>query len=275
MDTMFDFLATQSPVIAQTDAPAERFSHTAVWTGLEMVVWGGGHAGYIGLINSTGGRYDPSTDTWTPTNLDDAPAGRQGHTAVWTGNHMLIWGSMPNGGRYALGDAIDDDGDGLSECAGDCNDGNAFVFPGAMEICDGLDNDCGGAVDELDADADGFAGCSADCNDGDPGAHAVPVEATDLFFTDEVTLTWVSTAGAAGPATVHDIAIGLVSELPVGSGISESCVTAPAGTNTATHLPVPLPGDSYWYLVRGRNSCASGTYGDAGYGIPRVTEICP
>jgi RHS repeat-associated protein len=31
---------------------------------------------------------------------------------------------------------------------GDCNDSNATVYPGAMDICDGLDNNCNGSVDE-------------------------------------------------------------------------------------------------------------------------------
>jgi hypothetical protein len=44
----------------------------------------------------------------------------------------------------------DDDGDGLTETsspAPDCDDSNADVFPGAIEWCDGLDNDCDGAID--------------------------------------------------------------------------------------------------------------------------------
>ena len=57
---------------------------------------------------------------------------------------------------------IDTDGDGFFADE-DCNDGDASVSPGQVEICDGIDNDCDGDVDEdvtspfyADADADGF-----------------------------------------------------------------------------------------------------------------------
>lgn len=42
----------------------------------------------------------------------------------------------------------DDDGDGQSENAGDCDDGDAAVFLGAPELCDTLDNDCDLEVNE-------------------------------------------------------------------------------------------------------------------------------
>ena len=45
-----------------------------MWTGSEMIVWGGESDG-ISYLN-TGGRYNPSTDSWTATSTTNAPAGR-------------------------------------------------------------------------------------------------------------------------------------------------------------------------------------------------------
>ena len=88
-------------VTSTTNAPAPRVSHTAVWTGSEMIVWGG----YGGSYLNTGGSYDPSTDSWTAISTINAPAPRGGNTAVWTGDEMIVWGgddghSLNTGGRY-------------------------------------------------------------------------------------------------------------------------------------------------------------------------------
>ena len=64
----------------------------------------------------------------------------------------------------------DADGDGLSTCGGDCDDSLASVFPGAPEICDGIpDNDCDGSdvVWDSDNDGDGWTACMGDCDDAD------------------------------------------------------------------------------------------------------------
>lgn len=42
----------------------------------------------------------------------------------------------------------DRDGDGYSPADGDCDDDDDRAFPGAVETCDGVDNDCNGFVDE-------------------------------------------------------------------------------------------------------------------------------
>ena len=78
-------------------APFKRDSHTAVWTGTEMIVWGGGYTGATEYQN-TGGRYNPSTDSWTATSTVNAPSGRWGHNAVWTGSEMIIWGGADSFG---------------------------------------------------------------------------------------------------------------------------------------------------------------------------------
>src|SRR5439155_9235995 len=72
-----------------TNAPTARSVHTAVWTGSEMIVWGGGNAS---SDFNTGGRYNPTTDSWTATSTINAPAARDSHTAVWTGSEMIVWG---------------------------------------------------------------------------------------------------------------------------------------------------------------------------------------
>ena len=43
---------------------------------------------------------------------------------------------------------VDADQDGFCESEGDCDDTNANIYLGATELCDGIDNDCDGRVDE-------------------------------------------------------------------------------------------------------------------------------
>ena len=61
---------------------------------------------------------------------------------------------------------LDNDGDGYTENEGDCDDSNPDIYPGATEICDGMDNDCDGIVDEGCAPVCGNGICEAgeDCN---------------------------------------------------------------------------------------------------------------
>jgi ASPIC and UnbV/FG-GAP-like repeat/Putative metal-binding motif/PKD domain len=65
-------------------------------------------------------------------------------------------------------EAIDDDQDGFTENQGDCNDIDSAINPNATELCDGIDNNCNGQIDEgFDQDGDGYTACSGDPDDGD------------------------------------------------------------------------------------------------------------
>ncbi|MBN2382887.1 IPT/TIG domain-containing protein [bacterium] len=90
--------------LATTGAPEPRRRHTAVYVGWEMIVWGGDN---WGLPFNSGGRYNPAANTWTSTCSDSAapcnvPTARLNHTAVSTGNRMIIWGGEDCGNTGAM-----------------------------------------------------------------------------------------------------------------------------------------------------------------------------
>ncbi|HJQ98836.1 MAG TPA: kelch repeat-containing protein, partial [Candidatus Polarisedimenticolaceae bacterium] len=88
--------------------PDARRVHTAVWTGSEMIIWGGeGTSGCSTLYYDSGGRFDPVTNLWTTLPRPPGILARSGHTAVWTGTEMIVWGgiistgtSSDDGARY-------------------------------------------------------------------------------------------------------------------------------------------------------------------------------
>jgi hypothetical protein len=264
-------------------APSARRDHTAVWTGQRMVVWGG----YGGSYLNTGGRYDAVMDDWVPTSTVGAPSARSSHSAVWTGGVMVVWGGLGAGGPYLgtgcrYGPAMDSWLSTSAAGAPSARTGHTAVWTGSLMLVwggfDGGHLNSGGRYalgHSTDDDDDGLSECDGDCNDADAGVFAVPAEVTDLHFAaDGVTLEWDSAAPVAGSATVHDVLAGATGELPVGSGVSETC----AGTTAASSIvvpEVPSPGSGYWYLVRGRNLCGDGTYGNASDGTARASAVCP
>lgn len=97
--------------------------------------------------------------------------------------------------------AADADGDGVDESI-DCNDNNNMIYPNAVELCDQMDNNCNGIIDEgtdrtfwKDGDGDDYGnpedlqkGCSKpqgyvvnsqDCDDDNPTIHPAQVETCD------------------------------------------------------------------------------------------------
>ena len=90
--------------IATNNSPAARRAHTAVWAGDEMLIWGGyTRAGKVNIFLGTGGRYLPSHDRWSQISTNEAPVSRAGHSAVWTGSEMIIWGGYSETGSILSG----------------------------------------------------------------------------------------------------------------------------------------------------------------------------
>ncbi len=82
---------------------------------------------------------------------DDADAANYtGNTESCDGQDNDCNGLEDAGNPGVDGQEFDDDGDGLAECDGDCDDADPAVNPGAEEICeDEIDNNCDGEVNEF------------------------------------------------------------------------------------------------------------------------------
>jgi len=84
--------------------PAPRSDQAGLWTGQELMIWGGALA--QGGEAISGGRYRPDLDLWQPISTVNVPPARKQHTAVWSGQEMLVWGGfgggayLNTGGRY-------------------------------------------------------------------------------------------------------------------------------------------------------------------------------
>jgi hypothetical protein len=111
-------------------------------------------------------------------------------TALSTGAHLLtlaVTDARANTERcttdFTVDACTDDDDDGFTTCDGDCDDTDASVYPGALEILDGQDNDCDDIVDEetdlVDDDGDGYSELDGDCDDTDAEVHP---NATEVWY---------------------------------------------------------------------------------------------
>jgi hypothetical protein len=258
-----------APTSTGAGTPSARHQHAAVWTGSRMVVWGGSEDVYGEYVN-TGGRYDPVMDVWTPTSVGaGVPTPRENHTAVWTGEEMIVWGGDPLssiGGRYCAHGCPattwweDADGDGFgnpdvsqSSCtlpsgfvdnALDCDDTDGEIYSGAPEINDGRDNQCPGDI--------GYG--VADETSGDSGFHQ---------RKDKTAYCWTAQAGAT--------------EYEVRRSSSPTMSSPCAGTTTTEtcwyDAAIPSVGGVFHYLNR-PTAPHPGSWGQDSARVER-TNVCP
>jgi len=91
------------PTSTGANVPQGRYFPSGVWTGSELIVWGGASTQFY----NNGARYNPLSDSWMPISTGtNVPSARRNHGAVWTGNEMIVWGGqkdptlLNSGGRY-------------------------------------------------------------------------------------------------------------------------------------------------------------------------------
>ena len=122
--------------------------------------------GYVECSIDTGG-WDGPTSVVGDGDCDDSDA------TIHPFAPELCDGQVNACGGTLSGDESDDDGDGYVECSvttpwsgimggDDCDDSDASISPGAVELCDGIPNLCGSSLSptETDNDGDGYVECS-------------------------------------------------------------------------------------------------------------------
>lgn len=124
------------------DAGEARFGHRALWTGEQLVVWGGytpsqtAGATAAERLEETpyyGAAYDPVLATWDPL-PESGLAPRIGHSMIWTGRELIVFGGVTPDGEL-LGDGgilrareVDDRGAPITEHPGDLRNGTWSTF---------------------------------------------------------------------------------------------------------------------------------------------------
>jgi hypothetical protein len=82
--------ATERWRVIQSSPHQPAWGGVLVWTGTELIQWGGGRPG--DPENTQGAAYDPGSDTWRM--IAEAPIGLNLASGVWTGREMIVFGSL-------------------------------------------------------------------------------------------------------------------------------------------------------------------------------------
>jgi len=218
--------------------------------------------------------------------------------------------------------APDADGDGFAGCQ-DCEDGDNQIRPGGPQLCDGQNNDCGDPSwptvpsNETDSDGDGYVACApwvgtspgivggGDCLGNDSASHPGAPEICDNadndcngivddgwvtpgttlglgLASDKHTMNWSVEPQADG----YDVTKGDLASLRSGGGFASSvlgCLENDGVDTQSDDLVAPPVGSAFYYVVRAKRACKSGTYnsgaasqsGNRDIGIGASPNRCP
>ena len=150
---------------------------------------------------------------------------------------------------------IDSDGDGYTVSEGDCDDADADINPGEIEICgDGIDQDCDGKDEE--------------CLPAPPAPTGV--SASDGTLSGKVMVDWNAVLGASS----YDV---YRADMPAWTGTAPKRI-ASSVTGTSYDDTSAISGSRYYYWVKSRNSGGVSKYSnfDEGYwGTPGSIPSVP
>jgi hypothetical protein len=122
------------------------------------------------------------------------------------------------------------------------------------------------ALDPDDGDRDTF-GAGTDCDNTDPLVWAAPGEVANVSVSEPESgtarIAWDSQDASAGTATVYDIATGLLSDVRQSGSFSLASCLGTVDDSPHDDLDAPPTSDARYYLLRARNACGTGSYGDA------------
>jgi len=82
---IYDPVADTWTTIPKTGAPSGRIGAASVWTGSEILVWGGNS-----MVN--GGSYNPTSGTWRQMQWSGGPIGSSEGASAWNGTSLIVLG---------------------------------------------------------------------------------------------------------------------------------------------------------------------------------------
>ena len=214
-------------------------SLAVIWGQLERTL-----AADAGQGETSVGAMEAPSSAVGPAPGDDAPAEEQPALPGASAPHTERAAVAPTGGGdggpgvAVVSPAGDGDGDGWTVAAGDCDDADPAVSPGAREICNGIDDDCDQAVDDADSPDPSTAEVFYADRDGDGWG-----DADDSAAWCEAPAGW---SVVKGDCDDDDPAAWPGADEVLGDGVDQDCDGAdqasapPAGPSPATIL---LPGE--------------------------------